>query len=86
MSRCCSGKPLSPDLKDALVTDASGHGHLASSLERPTPMKEIVGLRLTSEKPRESPVTMVPVTRMGVSFRGVSVTEQSRDPLHIYKE
>ncbi len=44
-SRCCGDKPLSPDLRDALATDASGCSHLASRLARLPPLKEIEGLR-----------------------------------------
>ncbi len=55
-SRYCAGKPHflhSPDLKDALATDAGGCCHLASSLERPPPRQEIRGSRPPSEQLRE---------------------------------
>ncbi len=47
-------KPHSPDLKDTLATDASGCGHLDSSLEGAPPMQEFRSSRPASEQPRES--------------------------------
>ncbi len=44
----------SPDLKDALATNASGCSHLASLLERRSPMQEISGSSPASEQPSET--------------------------------
>ncbi len=44
----------SPDLKDALATNASGCSHLASLLARPSPMQEISGSSPASEQLSET--------------------------------
>ncbi len=55
-SRGCACKPHSPDHEDALATNASCCGHLASWLMRLSLMK-FRGSRSTSEQPRETSYT-----------------------------